>query len=126
MSGKIDSAESMFEGIKPYEELDSIHKIARKASMKIKCKDCSYEGLCPNKVVVVCIKSFEKGFVNGVKYHRKSVKKIKDNPKRSTALKITGEEIRQRLLNYFKKEFGYGYFNGLAVSDIIEYLSGKL
>lgn len=77
MSGKIDSAESMFEGVKPYNELDSIHKIARKFCMRVKCKGCSYGGLCPNQVLVVCIQSFEKGFVTGVKHHRKVIKNKK-------------------------------------------------
>lgn len=77
MSGKIDSAESMFEGINPYKELDSIHKIARRACMRAKCKNCSYGGLCPNKVLVICIQSYEKGFVAGVKHHRKVIKNKK-------------------------------------------------
>lgn len=74
MSTKIDSAENMLYGVKKYNKLNSLEKTARKYEQRRRCKGCSYEGLCPNQVLVVCIQSFEKGFVAGVKHHRKIVK----------------------------------------------------
>ena len=77
MSGKLDSAENMIKGIKPYKNLDSLHKTAHKYDYKRKCTNCSFEGLCPNNVLIICTESFEKGFITGVKYHRKLVKNKK-------------------------------------------------
>lgn len=74
MSSKMDSAEDMFNGIKRYNELNSLEKVARKYEQRRRCKGCSYGGLCPNQVLVICIQSFEKGFCTGVKYHRKIFK----------------------------------------------------
>ena len=123
MSSKIDSAESMFEGVKPYKELDSIHKIARKSCMRAKCKDYSYGGFCPNKVLVVCIQSFEKGFVAGVKHHRKVVKERTEN-KISKIFRISYKEIKEKLIKYFK-DYDYGYFADIPREDIIEFLNSK-
>lgn len=77
MSGKLDSAENMIKGIKPYKNLDSLHKTARKYDSERKCTNCSFEGLCPNNVLIVCTESFEKGFITGVKYHRNLIKNKK-------------------------------------------------
>ena len=74
MSTKIDAAENMFNGVKSYNELNSLEKTARHYGQRRRCKGCSYGGLCPNKVLVVCIQSYEKGFIAGVKHHRKVVK----------------------------------------------------
>lgn len=74
MSTKIDIAENMFKGIKPYKELNSDQKVARKYEQRRRCKDCSYGGLCPNQVLVICVESFEKGFITGVRHHRKVIK----------------------------------------------------
>lgn len=77
MSDKLDSAENIINGLKPYKKLDSLHKTARKYDSKRKCTNCSFDGLCPNNVLIICIQSFEKGFITGVKYHRKIVKNKK-------------------------------------------------
>lgn len=77
MSGKLDSAESMINGLKSYKQLDSLHKTARKYDSKRKCTNCSFDGLCPNNVLIICTKSFEKGFITGVKYHRNIIKNKK-------------------------------------------------
>ena len=74
MSNKIDSAEDMSNGIKHYNELNSLEKTAREYDQRRLCKGCNYGGFCPNQVLVVCIKSYEKGFVAGVKHHRKVIK----------------------------------------------------
>lgn len=77
MGGKLDSAENMIKGIKPYKKLDSLHKTARKYDSRRKCTNCSFKGLCPNNVLIICTKSFEKGFITGVKYHRNIIKNKK-------------------------------------------------
>ena len=74
MSGKTDSYKNMLTEIKSYKDLNSIQKIARKYDSKRKCTTCNYKGLCPNDVLTVCTKSFEKGFIAGIKHHRKVVK----------------------------------------------------
>lgn len=74
MSGKIDSAEEIFKGLKPYKELNSIQKVARRYDGRRRCTNCSYQGLCPNNVLVICTNAFEKGFITGVKHHRKIIK----------------------------------------------------
>ena len=74
MNGKTDNSKNVLNGIKSYKDLNSIQKIARKYDGKRKCTTCNYKGLCPNDVLTVCTKSFEKGFIAGVKYNRKVVK----------------------------------------------------
>ena len=74
MSDKTDNTENMLNGIKSYKDINSIQKIARKYDSKRKCTNCNYKGLCPNDVLIVCTQSFEKGFIAGVKHHRKVVK----------------------------------------------------
>ena len=74
MSSKLDAAENMFNGVKGYNELNYLEKTARKYEQRRRCKGCNYGGLCPNQVLVVCIQSYEKGFIAGVKHHRKVVK----------------------------------------------------
>ena len=123
MSGKTDSAENMFNGIKPYKELNSIQKIARKYDDKRKCTNCNYKGLCPNDVLIVCMQSFEKGFVTGVKYHRKVVKERTEN-KISKIFRISYKEIKEKLIKYFK-DSNYGYFAEVPREDIIEFLNSK-
>ena len=65
--------------IKSYKGLNSIQKIAHKYDGKRKCTNCNYKGLCPNDVFIVCTQSFEKGFIAGVKYHRKVIKERIEN-----------------------------------------------
>lgn len=77
MSTKLDAAENMFNGVKRYNELNSLEKTARRYEQRRRCKGCSYGGLCPNQVLVVCIQSYEKGFIAGVKHHRKIIKNKK-------------------------------------------------
>ena len=123
MSGKLDSAENIINGIKDYEELDSLHKIARKYDGRRKCTSCNYKGLCPNNVLIVCTNSFEKGFITGVKHHRKIIKERTEN-KISKIFKISYKEIKEKLIKYFKN-YDYGYFAELAREDIIEFLNSK-
>ena len=79
MSSKTDSTENMLNGIKSYKELNSIQKIARKYDNRRKCTNCNYKGLCPNDMLIVCTKTKKKGFIAGVKHHRKVVKERIEN-----------------------------------------------
>ena len=123
MSGKTDSAENMFNGIKSYKDLNSIQKIARKYDDKRKCTNCSYKGLCPNNVLIVCMQSFEKGFITGVRHHRKVVKERTEN-KISKIHNLSYKEIKEKLIKYFR-DYDYGYFAEVPREDIIEFLNSK-
>lgn len=123
MSGKLDSVENIINGIKPYKELDSLHKAARKYDGRRRCTSCNYKGLCPNNVLIVCTNSFEKGFITGIKHHRKIVKERTEN-KISKINGIYYKEIKERLIKYFEN-YNYGYFNGIPKEDIIKCLNSK-
>ena len=60
-------------------DINSIQKIASKYDSRRKCTNCNYKGLCPNDVLIICTQSFEKGFIAGIKYHRKVVKETIEN-----------------------------------------------
>ena len=62
-----------------FHDINSIQKIARKYDSRRKCTNCNYKGLCPNDVLIVCTQSFEKGFIAGIKHHRKVVKERIEN-----------------------------------------------
>jgi hypothetical protein len=63
--------------IKPYDTLTSIEKKARNAFKYTRCNGCFYEHSCTTELYAVCISSYTKGFVRGVKYHRQVVKNKK-------------------------------------------------
>lgn len=60
--------------IKPYKELNSLEKVARGYDQRRSCKRCDYVSSCTVHLCDVCTMAFEKGFITGVKHHRKIVK----------------------------------------------------
>ncbi len=70
----------MIEGLKPYKDLKGLEKVARRNSGKLKCDNCPiYKKLHGNCIssdsFIACTYAFEKGFLSGVRYHRKQVRK---------------------------------------------------
>ena len=63
--------------VKPYKDLTSIEKKARNVFKNTKCNGCFYEHNCTTDLYIVCMNSYTKGFVRGVKYHRQVVKNKK-------------------------------------------------
>ena len=63
--------------IKSYETLTSIEKKARNIFKNTRCNKCFCENNCTSDIFAVCISSYTKGFVRGVKYHRQVVKNKK-------------------------------------------------
>ena len=69
----------MLDEIKNDSELTSLQKTARKVSGRVSCIDCPiykrHNHRCNNEdLIIVCMYAFEKGFVHGVKHHRKIIK----------------------------------------------------
>ena len=64
--------------IKPYKELDSIGKKARKAAVRLNCEKCPMKAECTPVVFDVCTYVFEEGFRKGYN-QRKREEKCKKN-----------------------------------------------
>ena len=68
----------MIDNIKSYKDLSSDAKQARKAFNTSVCTGCfinkSDKVICDETMYAVCINAYTKGFVRGVKHHRKVVK----------------------------------------------------
>lgn len=64
--------------IKPYKELDSIGKKARKAAGRLNCEKCPMKAKCYPLVFDVCTYVFEEGFRKGYN-QRKREEKCKKN-----------------------------------------------
>ena len=63
--------------VKPYKDCTSEEKQARKSFSCALCTNCflhKQEGGCNLTIYNVCLNSYTKGFVKGIKHHRKVVK----------------------------------------------------
>lgn len=63
--------------VKPYKDLTSIEKKARNVFKTTRCNGCFCENRCTTELYAVCMSSYTKGFVRGVKYHRQFIKNKK-------------------------------------------------
>lgn len=64
------------DNVTPYDKLNSDGKAARKAFSSSYCIHCfaNKENKCNKDVFDVCLNAFTKGFMRGVKHHRKVIK----------------------------------------------------
>ena len=53
--------------MKPYCDLDSLGKKARRACMKSRCGRCPIGKRCDNVIMEVCVRAFERGYRAGYK-----------------------------------------------------------
>ena len=51
--------------MKPYCDLDSLGKRARKACMRSQCWKCPFGGKCNEMIMEVCVRAYERGYRAG-------------------------------------------------------------